>query len=144
VPPSWAGWCSPSPSSPCAAAARPDAAELVDEGTITIGGKFYAVEPMPFDREAGVEALYAITSEDGDVYHVSDHRDEPARCTRGDFTWRRDGIDPLGCKHIRALVELDFVDNSAGREMESIRTNGSIRLDEARAETRATYRRNAL
>jgi hypothetical protein len=38
-------------------------------------------------------------------------------------------------------VEPDAIDNLVGRELESIRVNGAISADEARAEVRATYYR---
>lgn len=37
-------------------------------------------------------------------YDVAAHRDGYRTCTCGDFIWRRDQVNPEGCKHARALA----------------------------------------
>jgi hypothetical protein len=50
----------------------------------------------------GIARGYRLTKPDGQAHDVH-HDDRGEHCTCGDFTFRREGIDPKGCKHIRAL-----------------------------------------
>jgi hypothetical protein len=74
--------------------------------TLTINGQRYKVRPLPADF-GGLKA-YRLTKSDGDFHDVS--RDVYGlSCTCGDFVWRRDGIDPEGCKHTRSCKALGLL-----------------------------------
>jgi hypothetical protein len=53
----------PEPAPPDApkAAPAPAGTTWLDDETALFNGKSYAIEAMPFDRKAGIEALYTIT-----------------------------------------------------------------------------------
>jgi hypothetical protein len=69
---------------------------------IEINGVEYVARPI-----AGVNLearrLIRLRKADGRVYYVSEH-DHGAECDCPDFIFHRDGIDPTGCKHIKALA----------------------------------------
>src|SRR4051812_39233879 len=71
--------------------------------TITIGPTSYAVRPVSFDRDAGITKLIRLRKADGTTYHVSQHP-HGTECDCPDFVYRREGKDPRGCRHCRALV----------------------------------------
>ena len=58
----------------------------------------------PWARHALSAALRAfrLRKEDGTVYHIAVTEHGPT-CDCPDWTFHRDGIDPAGCKHIKAL-----------------------------------------
>lgn len=66
-------------------------------------------------RQPGDEAtrIYLVSTSDGDPEHRHHVCETPWGCTCdcGDFCFRRDGIDPAGCKHIKALARLGFLTN---------------------------------
>lgn len=111
--------------------------------TALINGKLYAVEPVQVDPRSGVATCYALTSEAGDVYHVADHRDRPSTCTCGDFVFRCEDVDPLGCKHVKALVALDCLANDVGRLAARAAADAAagVPMDALRREALATHRR---
>ena len=69
---------------------------------LTIGGTTYAIEPLP---EAPVEGgrAFRLTKGDGTTYDVAQTAYGP-ECDCPDYIFRRDGLDPDGCKHVKALV----------------------------------------
>lgn len=81
--------------------------------TLTINGTRYALKPVPCDRQAARQC-FELRKSDGTVYHVSRH-DHGAECTCADFAFNRDGIDPMGCKHVRSLVALGILDTRPAR-----------------------------
>jgi hypothetical protein len=48
-------------------------------------------------------AAFRLVKDDGTVYDLVQTRHGP-ECDCPDFIFRRDGLDPRGCKHVRALV----------------------------------------
>ena len=67
--------------------------------TLTINGTAYGVRP---NRGADVRA-FEIRKSDGTAYDVAQTEHGPT-CDCPDFIFHRDGIDPDGCKHIKAMV----------------------------------------
>ena len=70
--------------------------------TLTINGTSYVVRPITADPSIADQAI-RLRKADGTVYHVTRHV-YGAECDCPDFTFNRDGYDPDGCKHIKALV----------------------------------------
>jgi hypothetical protein len=72
--------------------------------TLTINSVPYKVRPID-GRAFGAVRAFRLTKQAGagDVYDVAEDRDGHARdCP--DFTFRREGLDSSGCKHIKAMV----------------------------------------
>lgn len=75
---------------------------------LVINTQGYVVRFLPTDPASGVSKLIYLRKLDGDGYHV--HRDgHGCGCTCPDFTFSRDGIDPSGCKHVKALVAVGLL-----------------------------------
>jgi hypothetical protein len=53
---------------------------------------------------------YRLVKSDGAVYDLSETSYGPA-CDCPDYIYRRDGLDPSGCKHIKALVRHGLMAN---------------------------------
>lgn len=70
--------------------------------TLTIGAISYAVRPVGCHPDLARRA-FRLAKDDGTLYDVAQTPHGPA-CDCPDFLFRRDGIDPEGCKHVRALV----------------------------------------
>jgi hypothetical protein len=68
--------------------------------TLRINSEPYKVRPLP--AEFGGLKAFRLTKTDGTFHDVS-RGAYGMECTSGDFVWRRDGIDPEGCKHIRSV-----------------------------------------
>jgi hypothetical protein len=75
---------------------------------LQVNGRHYTVRPTPVaDASFGITRAYRLLRIDsGDVYDVAVHRDGHRECTCPDHIYRREGIDPAGCKHARALASL--------------------------------------
>lgn len=88
----------------------------VCSASVVINGVRYALKPVPCDREAARQCFELRKGHGTNeaVYHVSRH-DYGAECTCPDFVYSRDGIDPTGCKHIKALLALQILDSRAPR-----------------------------
>ena len=69
---------------------------------LTIGRTSYAIEPLPEAPVAGGRA-FRLTKADGTTYDVAQTAYGP-ECDCPDFIFRRDGLDPEGCKHVKAMV----------------------------------------
>jgi hypothetical protein len=67
--------------------------------TLKINGVPYRVRKL--DPEFGQHRAFRLTKPDGEFHDVLDGIYGP-ECSCGDFIWRRDGIDPTGCRHIKA------------------------------------------
>jgi hypothetical protein len=67
---------------------------------LSINGVSYRVRPIRPEAFGGIRA-FRLTKGDGATHDVSLDV-HGAACTCGDWTFRREGIDPTGCKHIRA------------------------------------------
>ena len=79
--------------------------------TLTINGTSYNVRPIrsdrasPSRRSASRRAMGRITMS---PYHPWPHCDCP------DFVLGRDGLDPEGCKHVKAMVACGLLDRNGG------------------------------
>lgn len=87
--------------------------------SLTIAGTMYHVRPLALDDPDDVRA-YRLRKADGTVYHVLQNAMTGHQCDCGDFTFRRDGKDPAGCKHVRALVAVGLFDRTAVPEPEPV------------------------
>src|SRR5262249_53970367 len=79
---------------------------------LSINGVDYNVRPIPVTG-AIASRLYLLDKPDGSTYSVAQTLDGLS-CDCADFTFRRDGIDPNGCKHIKALVAVRLLDYREG------------------------------
>ncbi|MEW4570440.1 hypothetical protein AB1L88_21450 [Tautonia sp. JC769] len=77
---------------------------------LTIGSTPYHVRPVLADPVLARRA-FQLTKPDGTRYDVSQAH-HGLTCDCPDFIYRRDGLDPLGCKHIRALVSCGLVERT--------------------------------
>ncbi len=77
--------------------------------TLTINGLHYAVRPIASQDDA-VSRAFRLTLK-ADIFDVAQIVHGPT-CDCPDFIFRRDGLDPDGCKHVQALVAAGMV---AGR-----------------------------
>src|SRR4051812_11098947 len=76
----------------------------------------YAVSPLACDPTIAIKA-FRLGKPDGTLYDVSQTK-YGNLCDCPDFIFRRDGLDPSGCKHIKALVRqgvLDHPESSRGK-----------------------------
>jgi hypothetical protein len=78
--------------------------------TLFIGGVAYHLRPLKPDPPAAVCA-FRLRKFDGTEYDVAQTA-EGLSCDCPDFTFHREGNDPQGCKHIRALVECGLLTTS--------------------------------
>jgi len=69
---------------------------------LVIDQTVYSVLPLDCDSWAATRA-FRLNKVDGTLYDVAQTRYGP-QCDCPDFIFRRDGIDPTGCKHVKALV----------------------------------------
>ena len=76
---------------------------------LTIRGTSYAVEPLPEAPVVGGRA-FRLTKQDGTTYDVAQTAYGP-ECDCPDYVFRRDGLDPEGCKHVKALVGSGLIPN---------------------------------
>lgn len=75
---------------------------------LTIRDGLYAVRKIDCDPLIGDQA-YRLLKADGNCYDVIQTRYGPS-CDCPDFLFRRDGLDPAGCKHIQALVACGLIE----------------------------------
>jgi len=54
------------------------------------------------------DRAYRLTKGDGTIYDVAQTSYGP-QCDCPDYIFRRDGLDPRGCKHIQALVGFGLI-----------------------------------
>lgn len=85
-------------------------ARAVHRLIMEINGVDYRVEP----NRCGTRA-YRLCKRDGTAYDVA-ATDFGPTCDCPDFIFRRDGIDPDGCKHIKAMVAYGMLDGLDGKE----------------------------
>src|SRR5690242_17481677 len=69
--------------------------------TLTINGTAYAVRPVPADPSAALQA-FRLRKGDGTAYYVA-RQPHGCECDCPDFIFHRDGLDPAGRKHVKAL-----------------------------------------
>ncbi len=68
---------------------------------LSIRDQLYAVRQVAADP-AIARAAFRLLKPDGTLYDVTLTAHGPA-CDCPDFVFRRDGLDPAGCKHVQAL-----------------------------------------
>lgn len=76
--------------------------------SLFINGKAYHVIPLPADGRAHLRA-FRLRKLDGTEYDIA-QTGEGITCDCPDFAFNRDGIDPGGCKHVKALVACGLID----------------------------------
>ncbi|AGA26047.1 hypothetical protein Sinac_1669 [Singulisphaera acidiphila DSM 18658] len=96
--------------------------------TLTINTTTYEVEPVPCDPGTALQC-FALRKSNQVVYHVSRH-DHGAECTCADFEFNRNHRDPLGCKHIRAMVAIGVLDTRAARVQPVRSPSGELGFDD--------------
>lgn len=69
---------------------------------LTIDRTTYILVALPRALDPSRRA-YRLIKADGAVYDLSESRYGPS-CDCPDYIFRRDGLDPAGCKHVKALV----------------------------------------
>ncbi len=70
--------------------------------TLNINGTSYGVRPVQADPSSALQA-FRLRKPDGTAYHVA-RQPYGCECDCPDFVFHREGIDPAGCKHIKALA----------------------------------------
>src|SRR3954447_25044363 len=85
-------------------------AQAVARLSLFINGRAYHVRPLPREGSAPIKA-YRLRKFDGTEYDLAQTSDG-ITCDCPDFTFNRDGIDPEGCKHVKALVACGLIDPS--------------------------------
>lgn len=78
---------------------------------LTINESLYRVERLACEPDT-VERAFRLNKVDGTLYDVAQTR-FGAQCDCPDFIFRRDGLDPSGCKHVKALVGQGLIDVEA-------------------------------
>ena len=75
---------------------------------LAIDQNLYGVHPLACG-DGDPSRAYRLNKTDGTMYDVAQTRYGP-RCDCPDFIYRRDGLDPAGCKHVRALVAQGLIE----------------------------------
>jgi hypothetical protein len=92
----------------------PRAREVRSSLVLVIDRTLYGVRVL--GGESGEDArAFRLNKEDGTLYDVAETRHGP-RCDCADFVYRRDGLDPSGCKHVKALVAQGLIHAGAGSD----------------------------
>lgn len=73
---------------------------------VAINGVEYVARPLPSRHAA--QRVFRLRKADGSSYHVSQHA-YGLECDCPDFIFHRDGLDPTGCKHIKALAACGMI-----------------------------------
>jgi hypothetical protein len=76
--------------------------------TLFISGKAYHVQPLN-GVDVGIMRAFRLRKFDGTEYDIAQTADGIS-CDCPDFTFRREAIDPSGCKHIKALIACGLID----------------------------------
>lgn len=76
--------------------------------SLFINGTAYHILPLPADKPTTIKA-FRLRKFDGTEYDVAQNF-RGMTCDCPDFTFNSEGIDPEGCKHIKALVSCGLLD----------------------------------
>ena len=77
--------------------------------TVHIRGVAYSAFPIEAPAHGPGRRDWRLCNvANGKVYDVAETPHGPT-CDCGDFTFRREGIDPAGCKHVRALTAFGLI-----------------------------------
>jgi hypothetical protein len=82
--------------------------------TVHIRGVAYSVRPVNPESDDVIRA-WRLRRADGTSYVVAETADG-ATCECGDQVWRHEGLDRVGCKHVRALRALGLIDGGGDPE----------------------------
>ena len=80
---------------------------------LAINQTVYGVQALPTVLPEATKA-FRLNKADGTLYDVAQTRYGP-QCDCPDFIFRRDGLDPAGCKHVQALVAQGLIEGRAVR-----------------------------
>lgn len=75
----------------------------------------YAFRPVACPEAIGC-AAFRLVKDDGTIYDLVQTEYGP-QCDCPDFVFRRDGLDPNGCKHIQALVAAGMMKPQSTRSL---------------------------
>ena len=75
---------------------------------LRINETYYGVRALDCDPMIVAKA-FRLNKADGTLYDVAQTRYGP-QCDCPDFIFRRAGLDPSGCKHVKALVTEGLID----------------------------------
>lgn len=93
--------------------------------TLTINGQSYAIRPIASDALGSNLRAFRLrkrgaTGRDGSppaaLYDVAETLYGPT-CDCPDFVFHRDGVDPAGCKHVKALIAVGLLGRPAPAPM---------------------------
>ena len=74
---------------------------------LRISGTVYMLSRLDRPRAAVLEG-WRLTKRDGTQYDCC-RTEHGYSCDCPDYAWRRDGVEPDGCKHTRALVRVGLL-----------------------------------
>lgn len=94
----------PRTASPCPAP--------ISQLLLVINETVYRVRPIRCEASDTVRA-FRLNKPDGTLYDVAETRYGP-QCDCPDFIYRRDGLDPTGCKHVKSLVAEGLIGGNPG------------------------------
>jgi hypothetical protein len=77
---------------------------------LTIGRTTYSLQPLAETPRVQPRA-FRLVKGDGTIYDVASTAYGPV-CDCPDYIFRRDGLDPSGCKHIKALVGSGLIEQA--------------------------------
>jgi len=78
---------------------------------LVINGTLYHVHSLG-GGATSVTHAFRLKKADGTIYDVAQTHFGP-ECDCPDFIFRRDGLDPAGCKHVRALIAQGLIRGEA-------------------------------
>jgi len=87
---------------PVSSRVAPRAGDVRSHLLLVINATLYHVDSLP-SGGTSVARAFRLKKADGTVYDVAQTHFGP-ECDCPDFLFRRDGLDPSGCKHVRALI----------------------------------------
>ena len=91
----------------------------------------YAVSPLECHPSIAAKA-FRLSKPDGTLYDVAQTQ-HGHRCDCPDFIFRRDGLDPSGCKHVKALIHQGLLDHPERAREGSGRGRRHVALPDPRA-----------
>lgn len=80
---------------------------------LVINETVYRVRRLRGDPLSVVRA-FQLKKADGTLYDISQTQFGP-ECDCPDFIFRRDGLDPAGCKHVKAMVAEGLIEAGVSR-----------------------------
>lgn len=90
---------------------------------LAIQRTYYRVQPIRAEASTA-QHTFRLEKADGTRYDVAS-LPYGNQCDCPDYVFRRDGIDPAGCKHVRALVAEGLIEPARGSEDEAFQVRRS-------------------